>query len=332
MHARIARHDLARHQTSRTRRIAPWLAAGTAALAGAALFNRAAADRAERDYPPTGRFLDIDGVRLHYVERGEGSPVVIIHGNASLTEEIMISGLVDRLAASHRVVLFDRPGYGYTTRPRGGTWTPERQAGLFAEASRRLGLVRPVLYGHSWGTLAVLAWALDHPAEVGGLVLASGYYYPTARLDALLQSPAASTGLGDVLTSTVLPLQGRLTGPLGVHMMFSPADATDAFTDGMPFGLLLRPGQLRATSADSAQMPFAAAGLAKRYGELDLPMAIVWGDGDKLVGQDGQSARLAAQFPGAHALELEGVGHMVHHTAPDRIAGLIETVAAEASA
>lgn len=56
-------------------------AAVLAALAGAAAFNNARARRAESETPPAGHFIEIDGVRLHYVERGQGRPIVLLHGN-----------------------------------------------------------------------------------------------------------------------------------------------------------------------------------------------------------------------------------------------------------
>jgi len=73
------------------------LLAGAAALAATALWNRAQARRAERDHPPTGRFLEIDGIRLHYLERGSGPPVVLLHGNVVTAEDYLLSGVFDRL-------------------------------------------------------------------------------------------------------------------------------------------------------------------------------------------------------------------------------------------
>ena len=148
------------------------LAAG-AALAAAAVWVNWKARRAEREHPPIGRFLEVDGVRLHYLDRGEGRPVVLLHGNGSMIEDLALSGLLELAAARYRVVAFDRPGYGHSTRPRDRVWTPEAQAELVRAALRRLGVERPIVVGHSWGTL--VATALAHPADVAGLVLLSGY-------------------------------------------------------------------------------------------------------------------------------------------------------------
>ena len=77
--------------------------------------------------------------------------------------------------SDHRVVAFDRPGFGYSARPKNVTWTPEAQMELFRRAFKRLGIERPVLYGHSWGAPLVVTYALYYPDDIRGVVAASGY-------------------------------------------------------------------------------------------------------------------------------------------------------------
>lgn len=60
-----------------------------ATLAVSAVFNRVLAKKAERRNPPMGRFITVDGVRLHYVERGTGSPLVLLHGNGSMVQDFV---------------------------------------------------------------------------------------------------------------------------------------------------------------------------------------------------------------------------------------------------
>ena len=94
-----------------------------AALAISALVNGRLAKDAERRNPPKGQFLEIDGVRLHYVERGKGEPLVLLHGNGSMIQDFKSSGLLDKAAKKYRVIVFDRPGYGHSRRPRGTLWS-----------------------------------------------------------------------------------------------------------------------------------------------------------------------------------------------------------------
>jgi pimeloyl-ACP methyl ester carboxylesterase len=158
------------------------------ALAASAVINRQLSRRAERENPPLGRFLDVDGVRLHYLERGTGSPLVLLHGNGGMIQDFLSSGLVDEAGGSHRVIVFDRPGYGYSARPRGQVWTPDAQADLLASALRQLGVERATVLGHSWAGQVAVAMADRHPDVVSGLVLEGGYFYPSVRLDVVPMS------------------------------------------------------------------------------------------------------------------------------------------------
>jgi alpha/beta hydrolase fold len=119
---------LRRAVPSRRDRKVPSLVAASAiaiaALAAAAVVNKRLANRAERDNPPAGRFLDVNGVRLHYVERGTGDAVVLLHGNGSMIQDFESSGLIDLASKDHRVIVFDRPGFGHSERPRSVVWHP----------------------------------------------------------------------------------------------------------------------------------------------------------------------------------------------------------------
>jgi pimeloyl-ACP methyl ester carboxylesterase len=193
------------------------------ALAVAAVVNRYLAKKAERDNPPIGRFIEVDGVKLHYVDRGSGDPVVLLHGNGSMIQDFESSGLIGMASRKYRVIAFDRPGFGYSARPRGTIWTPEKQADLIHHALMQIGISRATVLGHSWGASVAVALALKHPELVAGVVLASGYYYPTVRGDFFLLSGPAVPVVGDVLSHTVAPLLSRLLWPTTIGTMFAPA-------------------------------------------------------------------------------------------------------------
>jgi hypothetical protein len=115
------------------------------ALVASALFNLGRAKKAERDNPPTGKFIEVGGVRLHYVECGEGEALVLLHGNGSMIEDFQSSGLIEMAAKKYRVIVFDRPGFGHSDRPRSTVWSPEAQANLFNAALRKIGVSRAVV-------------------------------------------------------------------------------------------------------------------------------------------------------------------------------------------
>jgi pimeloyl-ACP methyl ester carboxylesterase len=301
-------------------------ATAAASLVGAAIYNEAQRRAAERKTPPIGSFLEVDGVRLHYWKQGGGRPLVLLHGNGATIQDLQLSGLIDAAAQRYQIIAFDRPGFGYSERPRSRLWCPTAQAQLIRRAIRALGIERPIVWGHSWGSQVALAMALDHPEDVAALVLVSGYYFPTARADVALFSPPAIPVAGDVLRHTLSPVAARAMAPAVFKTLFSPQEVPEVMTR-WPIGLASRPSQLRAAAADTAFMVPAAAELSKRYGELALPLVIVAGDGDKIADFRSQSAALHKAVAGSELIILEGVGHMAHYADPARLVAAIDRAA-----
>jgi pimeloyl-ACP methyl ester carboxylesterase len=306
-----------------------WLiaGAGAAALGATALFNRIAAKRAEAANPPAGKFVEVDGVRLHYVERGSGTPVVLLHGNGVTLQDFEASGVFDLAVGHYRVLSFDRPGFGYSERPRTTVWTPQAQAALIAKALAKLEVERAVVVGHSWGTLVALAMALNHPESVRGLVLLSGVYYGTLRPDVIPASLPAIPVFGDIMAHTVSPLTGALMGPVTIKASFAPAPVPDK-VKRLPLSLSLRPSQIRATAADTALMEPGAISLSRRYAELSLPVVIMAGDGDLIAHPNKHAERLVGDIAGSDLRIVPGQGHLFHYAVPDQVLDAIGTVAA----
>jgi pimeloyl-ACP methyl ester carboxylesterase len=301
------------------------LLAATALLAASAVYVRTQVRRAEKDHPPRGRVIEVDGVRLRYVDRGEGDVVVLLHGNGTMALDFELAGLVDDASVNHRVIAFDRPGFGYSTRPRGRRWTPEAQAELLARALRQLGVSRATVLGHSWGTLVAIALGLQAPDLVQRLVLVSGYYFPTPRLDALLSSPPAIPLIGTLLRYTVAPLYGRLLWPLLMRKMFGPGVVPASFR-AFPKWLALRPEQLRAAAAEGAGMVPAALRLQSRYKALQMPVTIIVGSEDRIASPRVQSERLHREVPGSTLTVVRGEGHMLQHLVPAELLRAIQAV------
>lgn len=295
----------------------------SAAAAATATWVEFQSRRAERDNPPQGKYIHIDGVRLHYLARGAGPPLVLLHGNSVTVADYEASGLIDRLAAGHSVIAFDRPGFGHSSRPRQRLWTPAAQAALLRKALAGLGIDRAVVLGHSMGALVALALALDAPASVSGLVLIGGYYYPQARLDVALAWPVALPVVGDVMRYTSTALTARMTMNRMAKAMFAPDPVPPGFFTAQPREMMLRPLQLRADAEDAAFMIPQAASLAKRYHELHMPVTLVAGADDRIVAVEKHTQRLHAEIPHSELLLVRGAGHMAHYRAQEQIVSAI---------
>jgi pimeloyl-ACP methyl ester carboxylesterase len=316
-------------KTLRSTDVKPWqvgaLAAGLG-LAASYFYVRSKTKQAEADNPPQGRFVKVDGVRLHYVERGTGPALVLLHGNGVLASDFQTSGLMDKAAEHYRVIAFDRPGFGYSERPRSKVWTPQAQARLLHHALQEIGVDSAIVLGHSWGTLVALSMALEVPDFVRGLVLLSGYYYPSLRADVPLLSGPAIPLVGDLMRYTISPLVTRMLWRPLTKRVFSPQPVDARFRE-LPVWMLLRPSQLRASAAETALMVPSAVTLAKRYPELKVPVVVMAGTKDKIVDFGHNSERLDERLPDSELQLQPGVGHMTHYAHPDKVIAAIDEIA-----
>jgi pimeloyl-ACP methyl ester carboxylesterase len=300
--------------------------AGVAAVLGAAaLYTRAASAKIRRRHQPRGRFVPTQFARLHTLDEGEGEPIVLLHGNAVTAEDWRNAGVFGAAAKHNRAIAPDRPGYGHSERPRTHVWTPKLQADAIAELLRELDAAPALVVAHSLATQVALRLALDHPALVKGLVLVSGYYFPSLRPDVLMASPAASPVLGDLIRRTFGPLIGKAAaGPI-LKAMFSPARVPSAYEREI-YETSLLPLQMRACTADGSYMLREASRLQKRLSELTVRVAILAGADDRIVDPKAQSQRLADALSGAQCNVLPGVGHMLHHQNSDAVLNAIRAL------
>jgi pimeloyl-ACP methyl ester carboxylesterase len=138
------------------------------------LFTRRVATNVETRIPVAGKFADVAGARLHYVERGETRadqlPIVMLHGLAGHLHHFNFA-LVDELAKDTRVIAIDRPGSGYSTRDYGKVTKLTEQADAIIALLDQLGITRAVFVGHSLGGALSLTIAIRHPTRVAGLTL-----------------------------------------------------------------------------------------------------------------------------------------------------------------
>jgi pimeloyl-ACP methyl ester carboxylesterase len=310
---------------------AAWgIGAGVAATAaGLALFSRAQGAAAERRVPADGRFVEVDGARLHYVELGAGPPVVMVHGLGGQLRNFSYA-VADLVAAEHRVILFDRPRSGYSTVPAGVEPGIVDQAALIAQGIRALGLDRPLLVGHSLGGALSLALALNEPGLVRALALIAPLTQPQR------EAPAAFRGLtlggasraGRLAAAHLIgtPL-ATLTGPATLKQIFAPEPAPADFDVRGGGALALRPGNLAAAMFEMTHASDEMAALAPRYAELTLPVSILFGREDNLLDwrHDGEQTA-AALLRGE--LELVDGGHMLPVTQPELTARFVEAAAA----
>jgi pimeloyl-ACP methyl ester carboxylesterase len=300
--------------------------AGLALVSGGfALFTGLTARQAEALAPPIGHFLEVDGARLHYLDRGTGPAVVLVHGLGGNLRNF--HAIVDRLAATCRVVAVDRPGSGYSTMMSGAHPALRAQARIIARFCGTLGLDRAVLVGHSLGGALSLALALDHPDSVAALVLISPLSHVQRERPAVFKAlDIHSPTLRWLIAWTLMAPLGKLAHHATLKAVFAPEAVPNDFDAESGGGLGLRPGNFIAASEDMITVSDELALMTPRYPSLAIPVDVIFGRQDPILNYQAHGERLVAALPNARLHLIDG-GHMIPITVPDQIVHLIRQAA-----
>ncbi len=288
--------------------------------------------RAERLVPPRGRFVTVGENRIHYVERGKGPPILMVHGLGGT--QAHFDPLVAELEGDFRVVAIDRPGSGYSTRPHDRPGDTRAQAVFLVALMDALGMERPLVVGHSLGGAIALALAVDFPDRISGIVLVS----PLTRFAA--EVPPAFGALNirrrwlrRLVAETISAPNAAKLAPATHAYVFAPQVPPADFMVRGGAMLALKPSHFYAAATDFvATRGGDVREVAKRYGEITLPAGMAFGTADKVLSAEEHGRTLLAAMPGLDAVFLEGTGHMPQYSHAKEIAALVRRVAARAFA
>jgi pimeloyl-ACP methyl ester carboxylesterase len=281
-------------------------------------------------HPPVGRRVEAGaGRRLHLAAEGpeaDAPPVILLHGASGNLLDWRL-GFHQRLAAmGMRAIAVDRPGFGHSDPPPEPAHTLAAQREGVRAGLAALGLPGPrglVLLGHSWSGALALDWALAHPGEVAGaMVLAGATMDWGGALDAHYRL-AEVPGLGHAIAAAVPHLVGAARLRAALESIFAPDPVPEGYAERAAVALALRPATFRLNARALAALHGQVVANQPRYGAVACPVEVVHGAADRVVPASIHAVPLAERLPDARLTLLDGVGHMPHHAAPERVAELV---------
>jgi pimeloyl-ACP methyl ester carboxylesterase len=270
----------------------------------------------ERLVPRDGPSLAVAGVDFHYLDIGprDAPAILMIHGILS-NWRIFTYALAPAMARDHRVVVIDRPGWGYS-RPTGGRLDIAAQAEAIAALIDRLELERPLVVGHSMGGAVSLALALAYPGKLRGLALIAPYTQPVERPPEPLKGYAVPAPLRAPLSATLAIPIAMATGNAKTAAVFHPDPVPADFAVRGGGALAIRPEGFRQGTFEMGIAKGAMEAQAPRYGGIRVPVSILYARDDALLDPELHGTDTASMIPGGRVEIVEG-GHMLPVTWPD---------------
>lgn len=287
-------------------------------------------DAAEASHPPTGQFVTINGIRLQYEVAGTGPDVILIHGAFGNLRD-MTFALRDRLAAHYRVVVFDRPGFGYSDALPQGDASLIGQVQILQAAAKEIGVSNPIVVGHSYGGAVAMNWALN-PGVMppAAIVLVSAPTLPwPGSLDPLYRVTGNAFG-----AALIVPLATAFITDNFLHKavagIFAPSAVPAGYEAHVGPALSIRRMSLLANGRQVNTLYDQVVAMARQYPTLTLPVELVHGDADTSVPLSVHALPLSKLLPNAALTVIHGAGHVLHQSHPDAVVAAVDRAARRA--
>jgi len=271
-----------------------------------------------RLFPFESRWFENSRGKVHYIDEGEGPPILFLHGNP--TWSFLYRGIVIRLRKRFRCIVPDLPGFGLSSHPLDYRYTPEEHATTIQAFIQELDLQNLTIMGHDWGGPIGMRLAVEELSRMRALVMGNTWYWPTTAMHLKAFSWIMSTGYmqsmihkKNIFVERMIPLGVKhpLAGEVLQHYR-GPFPTVDS----------------RAGIAEFArQIGLSANWLAKIEVDVrrtlgNLPLLLTWGMED-LAFTPAFMDTFLRDFTNASAVRLDAK-HYIQEDAPGEVSKAIE--------
>ncbi len=263
------------------------------------------------------RFIDVDGLRLHYLEAGSGEPVLLLHGWP--TSSFLWRNVIGPIAESSRVIALDLPGFGQSAKPLDASYSFHFYSRILDGFLDAIGVDATSLVVHDLGGPVGLYWACHHPQRLRRLALLNTLVYPrmswavmlfvaACRTPGLRSLVASPWGLKNAMRIGVTTARGVSEEVVrGVQAPFESADARRA---------LLKAG--------SRLHPDGFRDIARMLPSLRVPVRAIYGECDRILPDVENTMRqVARDLPQTEVTALPDCGHFLQEDRPEEVGRLL---------
>ena len=273
-----------------------------------------------RRFPRAGVSLVHDDIRLHYLSRGQGPAVVLVHG-ANGTWSDFPPELIDDLARDHTVLALDRPGHGWSESPAGPLGMHENAAAVLA-LLRMHGAGGATLVGHSYGAAVALRAALEAPGWVSHVVAVA----PCTAIDRRNARYANAPFAGDPVGLALFHFAALPLVPFGLPLRaqaWHPERAPRGWGASRAFAYV--PSQMHASARNFRALRADLAWLEAHLPRLTARLTVLAGASDRVTPPSRHVDWLRSAVPGARIEVMPDVGHWLPRLRPAAVAAAVRT-------
>jgi pimeloyl-ACP methyl ester carboxylesterase len=260
-------------------------------------------------------FVTVGTTELHYIDRGVGRPVVMIHGNAGDLHDFEF-GTFNLVARYYHAIAFDLPGHGLSREPHKAKGTIHEQVTILHQAIAAMGIKDPILVGHSWGGSIALAYALCYPREISALVLLA----PAAYFDNRQDMPGGFLlrlgSLSHVCLALLKPIFGRRLLRNGLKDAFYPDPVPDDYMKHSA-AVWLDGKHLRAFMRHDVMLGPGLQEMSSEYSKIRVPVIIVTGNSDWTISAEQNALNLHHAISKSRLVVIPHAGHQIPEMHPE---------------
>ena len=256
-------------------------------------------------------FADIDGIRIHYQEKGTGTPLVLIHGYTSSTYSW--KDVFEPLSRSYHLIVVDLKGFGFSGKPD-GDYSRRAQAMLVAHLLEHLNIEKAWLCGSSMGGEVALNVALANPQRVAGLILIDSAGVEVPGTESLAPGYLMIPVIGRILVALSLTSDKLVRQGLE-KSFYDPTRVTDDRVANYYRPLTTRGGQLGALRARTQWSMFP---VESELSKINVPTLVLWGDQDQLIPL-AAGRKLSSLIKNSKLVIFNNCGHLPQEEMPARV-------------
>jgi pimeloyl-ACP methyl ester carboxylesterase len=221
---------------------------------------------------PPSKFVEIDGLSVHYRDQGQGFPIVLLHGAASSL--FTWDAWAADLSKDYRVIRYDLPGFGLTGPNATKDYSMEWHVGFLEKFLDRLNVPACYLAGNSFGGHIAADFASAHPERVKKLILVDAGGYPNPHRGVLAMRLAQLPVIGEILGHAT----PRFFIAMTIRQMYGdPRRLSDAVIDRY-YDFILRAGN---RETFGIILRGAAEDPTAKFRAIEVPTLILWGSEDR---------------------------------------------------